>query len=181
MIDVVELKTERLILKKLSFDDVNDYAEWKGQEIYHAFLPSKALGKEEYENVLCEIVKGYSDKQDPNLNWGIFYNRKLVGTVSIEDWNTTHKWCEIGWGLNPSYQKQGFAFEAVKCLINYIFEKLHMNRVSAVIWDGNDASKKLAKKLGFIQEGIDRKARYKNNQFIDLYRYGLLKDEWKLA
>ena len=176
---VVELKTERLILKKLSMKDIDDYIEWKSQEIYHKYLPSKVKTKDEYKNVLEKIVKGYDDKQNPSLIWGVFFNNKLIGTVSIEDWNKTHKWCEIGWGLNPKFQKQGFAYESIRCLIKYIFEELQMNRISIVIWDGNESSKNLAKKLGFVQEGIERKARYKNNKFIDLYCYGLLKEEWK--
>lgn len=178
MIEVVELKTERLVLKKISYDNVDDYIDWKSREIYHKYLPSKAKTKDEYKNTIKSIVKGYDDKKDPNLIWGVFYNSKLIGSVSIEDWNTTHKWCEIGWGLNPKYQKQGFAYEMAKALINYIFYTLKMNRISIVIWDGNDASKKLAQKLGFIHEGVERKARIKNGQFIDLYCYGLLKDEW---
>ena len=56
---------------------------------------------------------------------------------------------------------------------------LQMNRIDANIWDGNDASKKLAQKLGFVQEGIQRKARIKNGKLIDLYCYGLLKEEWE--
>ena len=63
-------------------------------------------------------------------------------------------------------------------LLNKMF--VVVNRISIVIWDGNNASKKLAEKLGFVQEGIERKARIKNDKYIDLYCYGLLKEEWEL-
>lgn len=99
--------------------------------------------------------------------------------MNISKISSTHKVCEIGWGLNPKFQKQGFAYEVVKCLINYIFNTLQMNKISIVIWDRNNASKKLAEKLGFVQEGIERQARLKNGVFIDLYWYGLLKEEFK--
>lgn len=178
MITVQQLSTERLILKKVASEDLNDYIEWKSQESYHEFLPSKPKTNTEYAATLREIIKGYDDATEPTLLWGVFFKGQLIGSVSIENWNTTHKWCELGWGLNPKYQKQGLAFEAVQGLINYIFKTLKMNRVSAVIWDGNNASKRLATKLGFVQEGIDRKARFKNNHFINVYRYGMLVDEW---
>lgn len=180
MIKVKELKTERLVLKKITMKNLDDYFEWKSNEEYHKFLSSKIKTKEEYKKSIEEIINGYANKEEPTLLWGVFFKNKLIGSVSIEDWNITHKWCEIGWGLNLNYGKQGFAYEAAKCLINYIFNNLKMNRVSAFIWDGNDASKNLAIKLGFIQEGIERKARFKNNKFIDLYCYGLLKEEWKI-
>jgi len=179
MIEVVELRTARLVLKKLSYSDFDDYAEWKSQEEYHQFLPSKPKIKEEYKSTLRSIIAGYEDKENPNLLWGIYLNNKLIGSVNISKISSSHKVCEIGWGLNPKFQKQGFAYEATKCLVEHIFKKLKMNRISIVIWDGNEASKNLAKKLGFVQEGIERQARYKNDKFIDLYCYGLLKEEWK--
>ena len=179
MLTVENLHTERLELRKITIKDFDDYAEWKSQEEYHQFLPSKPKVKEEYKSTLRSIIAGYEDEENPNLLWGIFKDNKLIGSVSIEDWNTTHKWCEIGWGLNPKFQKQGYAYETVSCLIAHIFKDLKMNRNSIAIWDGNNASKKLAEKLGFIQEGIERKARIKNDKYIDLYCYGLLKEEWE--
>lgn len=176
-IAVETLKTERLVLKKITGQNLGDYTEWKSQQEYHDFLPSSP--KTDYKDTLNKIVKGYDNLEDPTLLWGIFLGDKLIGSVSIENWNTTHKWCELGWGLNPKYQHNGYAFEAVSCLINHIFNTLNMNRVSIVIWDGNNQSKHLAEKLGFVKEGVDRKARFKNGKYIDLYRYGLLKEEWE--
>ena len=181
MIEVKELKTDRLTLKKISISDLEDYIEWKSQERYHCYLPSNVKGEEEYKKTINKIVSRYNDSNDPNLIWGIFYNNKLVGSVSIEDWNTTHKWCEIGWGLNPSYQNKGFAFEATKCLMDYIFNCLDMKRIEIVIWDGNISSIKLAQKLGFVKEGVSRKARIKNNKYFDLLHFGILKNEWELS
>lgn len=178
MIVVNKIKTDRLVLKKISKKDLQDYIEWKSQQSYHEYLPSNPKNEKEYKKTLNSILKGYKDTENPTLLWGVFLNQKLIGSVSIEDWNYTHKWCEIGWGLNPKYQKQGYALESVKCLINHIFNNLDMNRVCISIWDGNSSSKKLAEKLGFVQEGIERNARIKNNKSIDLYCYGLLKQEW---
>ena len=181
MIEVKELKTDRLTLKKIAISDLEDYIEWKIQDSYHCYLPSNVKSKEEYKKTIDEIVSRYNDSNDPNLIWGIFYKNKLIGSVSIEDWNITHKWCEIGWGLNPSFQNQGFAFEATKCLMDYIFNFLGMNRIEIVIWDGNKPSIKLAQKLGFVKEGVSRKARIKNNKYYDLLHFGILKNEWKLS
>lgn len=176
--EIKTLYTQRLVLKKLTLSNLDDYVEWKSQAEYHKFLPSKPKTREEYLLDLQQIIAGYDNEIEPVLLWGIFFDNKLIGTISIEDWNTTHKWCELGWGVNPKYQKQGFAYEAVKAVMMYIFDDLKMNRVSVVIWDGNEDSKRLAKKLGFVEEGISRQARYKGDKFIDLYHYGILKSEW---
>ncbi len=85
--------------------------------------------------------------------------------------------CEIDWGLNPQFKNRGFAFESVKCLVDYIFNYFKMNKIIIFVWNGNDASKKLANKLGFVLTGIEKNARVKNGKEIDLYTYELLKRE----
>lgn len=179
MIRIDTIATERLVLKKLKIDDLDDYFEWRSQEEYHNFLPSKPKSKEEYKKTIESIVTGYENEEHPTLMWGMFLNDKLIGSVSIEDWSLTHKYCEIGWGLNPKFQKKGFALEAVSEVIKFIFNVLDMNRIAAYVWEGNEQSCTLAKKLGFVHEGTDRKARFKNNKFLDVYCFGLLKEEWE--
>ena len=67
---------------------MGDYTEWKSQQAYHDFLPSSPKG--DYKDVINEIVKGYDDLEESTLIWGIFLGDKLIGSVSIENWNTTH-------------------------------------------------------------------------------------------
>lgn len=179
MMQIQDIKTERLELKKISMKDFDDYVEWRSQTEYHKFLPSQPKTKKEYKKSLKKAIKDYKNKKEPTLMWGIFYNKKLIGSVTIEDWNLTHRYCELGWGLNPNSQRQGFAKEACEAAIAYIFNVLNMNRIAAFVWEGNEQSKALAEKLGFVHEGTDRKARFKNGKFLDVYCLGLLKDEWK--
>lgn len=178
MIAVKELKTDRLVLKKITQNDLRDYIEWKSQQAYHEFLPSNPKTKEEYKKSIDAIIKGYQNKEKTALVWGIFLNNKLIGSVSIENLNIEDNSCEIGWGLNPKYQKQGYAFESVKCLVNHIFNTIKIDKILITIWDGNDSSKKLAEKLDFVLENIDSKARTKNDKSIDLHNYSLLKKDW---
>lgn len=181
MLKQENLETERLKLKKLTKQYLNDYIEWRSQEEYYNFIPNNPKTKKEIKQKFKSLIREYKNKKDPFLMWGIYLKEtnKLIGSVTIEDWSVSNKYCELSWGLNPRYQNKGYAFESTKCVIDYIFNNLNMNRISAYVWEGNIASKKLAEKLGFTHEGTDRKARFKNNKFLDVYCFGLLKDEWK--
>ncbi|HMN25160.1 MAG: GNAT family N-acetyltransferase [Ignavibacteriaceae bacterium] len=64
--------------------------------------------------------------------------------------------------------------------INYI-EKNSFNRLTANVFEGNDASKRALEKAGFILEGSQRKNVFKENKFVDHYIYGLLKEDFKYA
>jgi len=48
------------------------------------------------------------------------------------------------------------------------------------VFEGNDASKKVLEKTGFVLEGTQRKNVFKENKFVDHYIYGLLKEDFKI-
>ena len=181
-IEVCNLETERLILRKLQLSDLDDYIEFRNNEDLHKFLPTKPKENiNEYKKSLKKAIKEYNSKKDPRLTWAIELKseNKLVGTISIEDFWELHKQCELGWSINVNYQNKGIAFEAGQTLINHIFKNYDINRIQAFIWQGNEPSKRLALKLGFTHEGTDREARLKNDKFLDVWNFGLLRKEWE--
>ena len=66
--------------------------------------------------------------------------------------------CDTGWWVRKSAQHQGFATEAANALARYAFGALGMRRVGLTHSAGNDASRRIAQKLGFAFEGIQRGA-----------------------
>ncbi|MBQ3494047.1 MAG: GNAT family N-acetyltransferase [Clostridia bacterium] len=179
MIEIKTLKTNRLTLKKLSLKNLDDFFEWHKQEQYYVYLPTKPKTKAECKKYLKNKIKGYKNKTNQVLLWGIFFNDKLVGSVNISTLSFAHRCCEIGWGISPTFHRQGIAYEAISEFIKYIFNDLNMNKIKIVYWKPNVASGGLAKKLGFANEGVERQARYKNNEYIDVICCGLLKSEWE--
>ena len=181
-IEVCNLETERLLLRKLNISDLNDYIEFRNNEKLHTYLPTKPKKNvKDYKKSLKARLKEYNKKKDPRLTWAIQLKdeNKLVGTISIEDVWKQHRLCELGWSINVNYQNKGIAFEAGQALINHIFKNYDINRIQAFIWQGNEASKRLAIKLGFTHEGTDREARLKDGKFLDIWNFGLLRKEWE--
>ena len=179
---VTKLETPRLILRRYKLSDINAYIEYRANENLHTFLPTKVRPDiDGYKNSLTKIIRKYNHKTEPALTWAIELKneQKIVGSVSVENVLWQHKLCEIGWALNVNYQHLGIAFEASKALMNYLFTNFDFNRIQAFIWEGNVASKNLALKLGFTFEGTDRKARIKNDKFLDIWNFGILRNEWE--
>ncbi len=179
---IEKLETDRLILRKYKKSDLKDYIEWQSQADYHEFLPTKVKTKEEYKTSFYSSIENYDNVNNPNLTWGVELKqeKKLIGSINISKISSTHKCAEIGWGLNPKYQKKGYAYESVQCFLDYLCNSLGINKVSALIWEGNEPSIKLATKLGFVLEGRERQARIKNGKFIDVLHFGILKKEYEL-
>jgi RimJ/RimL family protein N-acetyltransferase len=59
---------------------------------------------------------------------------------------------EIGYWLETAFTRQGYTTEMVKALTLFAFQSFHAARVQIVTQVGNDASRKVAEKCGFILE-----------------------------
>ena len=58
---------------------------------------------------------------------------------------------------------------------------MQLHRIEAQIHPENAASLKLARGLGFVQEGRAREAGFWQGQHHDLLQFGLLRQDWPLA
>jgi RimJ/RimL family protein N-acetyltransferase len=66
--------------------------------------------------------------------------------------------CDTGFWVRKSAQGRGFASEAANALVRYAFGALGMRRVGLTHSAGNEASRRIAERLGFSLEGVQRGA-----------------------
>ena len=67
MFKIKRLETDRLILRRYKKSDLIDYIEWRSQEDYHTYLPTKPKTNSEYKESLYSNIKNYDDDTQPNL------------------------------------------------------------------------------------------------------------------
>ena len=117
--------------------------------------------------------------QQPELNFAIANSEEVIGAIGAkfkDDMSIYNP--EIGYWLGEPFWGKGIATTAVITFCNYLFNNFNFNRLTANVFTGNEASKKILEKSGFVLERIERKAVYKENKFLDLYIYGLLKEDF---
>jgi RimJ/RimL family protein N-acetyltransferase len=168
------LKSERLMIKSLEekhHSFFHDYHRLKEVYQYQGFQPtsmddSKDYIKEHMTNNRCilEVLNASGD---------IF-----LGDISLNF--TQHKQVEIGYSFDPSYQKKGYAYEACKRILEYLFLELDVHRVFATLVPENTSSESLIKKLNFRKEAHYIKSVWTGDQWIDDMLYAILKEEYLL-
>jgi len=117
--------------------------------------------------------------QQPENNFAIANNKEVIGAIGVkfkDDISIYNP--EIGYWLGEPFWNKSIATNAVKAFCNYLFNNFNFNRLTANVFESNESSKKVLEKSGFILEGIERKAVFKENNFLDLYIYGLLKEDF---
>ena len=70
--------------------------------------------------------------------------------------------------------------EAVKCLLQFGFEELHLRLMSISHYTFNDRSRRVIEKCGFVYEGTLRQTflRY-DGEIFDEAIYSLTREEWQ--
>lgn len=77
-----------------------------------------------------------------------------------------------------SFWGQGYSREAAKLLVDHGFFTLNLNRIDCGTFETNTGMRKLAGYLGMREEGRRRQAVFKQNRWIDVIEFGLLRSEY---
>ncbi len=106
----------------------------------------------------------------------IILDGRVVGNIAAEQGSDVHiRDAEIGYMLLPEFSGRGIMTEAVGQFCALAFETLEIERVTAVVFAPNTASRRVLEKNGFALEGMRKRALFKNGELYDLCVYGKLK------
>lgn len=177
---IPNLETERLYLRPFYSEDAaevqrlaGDYDVYKSTlNVPHPYLDGMAESWIAAHPVDAEMRH--------LIHWAMVVKQTnaLIGCVSV---GISTKRCigEVGYWLGKDYWNKGYGTEASRCVINYGFETLELNRFYGRHFDSNPASGKIMQKCGMVKEGVLRHDQIKDGEFVDICYYGLLRNEWE--
>jgi len=110
----------------------------------------------------------------------IMVDEQVAGLVGMNSINWQSKNAMLGYWLGEPFVRKGVMTKATRAIIDYAFNELDLNRVEIRAATTNKASRGVAEKLNFTQEGILREVEWVNGHFVDLVVYGMLKREWQM-
>ena len=100
----------------------------------------------------------------------------VIGIVPRHD--VYYRTWELGYWLTPSSWGHGFATEAVRALVGFMFDTWPaLNRVEAVVYTGNAGSAGVLRKAGFVEEGRKRRCVEKGGEIRDELMFGLTRQD----
>lgn len=109
--------------------------------------------------------------------FGIFLDDgSFVGGAGLNQFNTTHGFCNLGYWVRASQQRQGAALAAVEVLVRHAFDALKLSRVEIVVADGNLPSIAVARKAGATHECLARNRLQLRGRAVDAHVFSLVPD-----
>lgn len=112
------------------------------------------------------------------FEWHLFVDDALCGSVRLNDIDQGDRKAKIGYFLGSQFVGRGIVTSVVQAVLTYCFASLNLNRVELRCAAGNAPSKRVAERLGFVQEGVLRQDECLNGVFVDQHVYGLLRADF---
>ena len=105
---------------------------------------------------------------------------KIIGNCAIHNIDAKNRACSCGITIGEKdYQNKGYGSEAMEMLVEYGFNTLNMNRIELSVWEYNTRAYKAYQKVGFVEEGRKRQARYQNGKYYDEIIMAILREDWE--
>jgi len=175
-----EIKTERLMLRALTLKDSPAmYSYRSAPEVMRHQIWHPASEKE----IEAFIRKNRRIRFNTANTWvqlGIYLKatNELIGDIGIHFLPLDNWQAEIGFTISQKHQGKGFATEAVKQLLNYLFNSLGKHRVIASVDPANAASIRLLERVGMRKEGHFIKSIWNSKGWADDIKYAILQEDW---
>jgi ribosomal-protein-alanine N-acetyltransferase len=154
-----KIETERLVLRRPRLSDAKALQAIYGDpEVMRYIGDGSTLTPAKTKAWIEKALARW--KADGFGHFVIEKDRKVIGRAGFlvcdpDEWKTgtlaelgDHAAIELGWMLAQEHWGNGYATEAAIALRNYGFKELKFERLISLITHGNDASVKVAERLG---------------------------------
>ena len=175
------LETERLILRKIKVEDaLTAFNNWCNSDVVDKYVlwvkhPNIQTTIKQFQH----WVEAYNDEKTFRWIVELKEDHDLLGTIDVSTKFIEYGTCSIGYCYSEKYWNKGYATEALKRVIKYLFEECDADVVFAEHMENNPASGRVMEKSGMIYEGRTRKRLIdKDNIRNDLLSYSILKEEY---
>ncbi|MEZ5082898.1 MAG: GNAT family protein [Bacteroidales bacterium] len=172
------LKSRNIVLRALELSDVDLLYQWENDEelwyLSNTLVPFSKFTLEQY--ILSASQDIFTNKQlrlmIDKKNQGI---TKTIGSIDLFDFDPANKRAGIGILIVDGERNKGVASEALKIVLDYCFDVLHLHQVYCNILPNNDASIKLFKKFNFVLAGTKKEWIRVKGKWLDEHIFQLVR------
>jgi RimJ/RimL family protein N-acetyltransferase len=174
---VKHYRAERIYLRPLELTDVDELAVWLNDDDNWATLgrsnPINRLREREY-------VEGLR-KSSTDVALGIVAQEDdaLIGCCGLHACPQSRR-ATLGTLIgDPGRQGLDCGSEATGLAVRYGFEELDLNRIELSVFAHNERCLRAYRNAGFVQEGRQRQAFYRNGKYHDVLLFGIVRSDWE--
>ena len=173
----MNLKGKKIYLRALNQEDM----KLLNQMINDDYIEKMVVG---WNRPISEYEQNewYANlKNDDNIRYAINTvenKNNIIGSATIRNIDWKNRSASYDIKMIKEFTGKGLGTDTIQTLLKYSFKELNLNRINVNIIEYNEASKKMFEKCGFIIEGVQRKAVFKNGKYHSVLNLGILKEDF---
>ncbi|PQA60073.1 GNAT family N-acetyltransferase [Siphonobacter curvatus] len=164
--------------REIIIEDVPSINRWRNDPEVMQYLTNqfRYIGLEADRNWFAY----YQQHRDQAVRLAIVDDAMLIGTVQLTQIDRVNQQAEYSIMIGEkNHQSKGIGRLATEEILRHGFNDLNLHRIYLTVLPENDRAIRLYESFGFQQEGLYRKALFKNGQFTDVMGMSLLRNEFQ--
>ncbi len=173
--------TPRLVLRPLVAADVEELLDYRARPEVCRYLPFAPMTREVLQARLAgDMGRTAITQEGQAVTLGAWAkdSGRLLGDVVLFFHSREHASGEIGYVFHPDAGGRGYATEACTAVLALAFNELGLHRVTARMDSRNQASARLAGRLGLRQEAHFVRYQMFKGESSDELVFAMLAEEW---
>jgi RimJ/RimL family protein N-acetyltransferase len=173
------IRGERVFLRASERSDVPLYARWLNDARVSAFLVIDTPFNLPAEEAWFERMQAAQGRDTYHFAICLRENGQAIGTIGLHDVDTKHGAAEVGIAIgDPELWGQGLGSDAMRAMLDFAFGTLRLERIRLQVYAFNERARRSYEKVGFVLEGTQRSALYRNGRRHDVHLMSVLRSEW---
>ncbi|WP_214402029.1 GNAT family N-acetyltransferase [Pseudonocardia lacus] len=175
------VETARLELRPLAHTDIDELLTYRGRADVCRFLPFEPMTRDVLRaRIDADLGRPWITDEGQSLTLGVRVrdSGRLVGDVVLFFRSREDATGEIGYVFHPDVGGRGYAREACSALLDLAFHQLGLHRVFARLDSRNEASARLAARLGMRREAHFVRSVWAKGEWVDQLVFAVLAEEW---
>ncbi len=174
------IETERLILRPFTMEDAEPMLRnWASDDAVTKFLTWPTHDSVE---VTCAVLADWTARyaKSDYYQWAIVLKDngpEPIGSIAVVGYRPDIAQASMGYCMSRAHWGFGLMAEALRALIDFLFDEVGFNRIEADHDPNNPNSGRVMQKAGMTFEGTMRQAGKSNQGIIDVSRWAILRSD----
>jgi RimJ/RimL family protein N-acetyltransferase len=162
-------------VRRATADDVDWLAELYGDDEVEPFLGGgRARGR---DALAAEVAR--SEREPERFGRLVIeLDGERAGAMGFREVSDAHRIAQLeALAVHPGFRRRGVADEGARILQRYLIDELGYHRLELACYGFNDAAIRHAERVGFVREGVKRRAYLRHGEWQDALLFSLLDDD----
>ena len=175
------IETHRLILRPFTMEDAEDmFSNWASDPEVTRFLTWPAHSSVDVtRKILAGWIAEYTD--GGYFQWAVELKEtgSVIGSIAVVKLEEAIESAEVGYCLGRAFWGRGIMPEALRAVMDYLFDTVGLNRIMAGHDVNNPKSGRVMEKAGMEKEGVLRASGINNQGIRDVAVWAALREDRK--